>query len=54
MNPVIYQCNECEEPIREGEYYYALGGECYCENCVERNRYVAETEKNNNFWEEKF
>ena len=54
MNCVVYQCNECGEPIRQGEFYYALDGECYCENCVERNRYVAETEKNNNFLEEEF
>lgn len=53
MSDVVYQCNECEEPIREGEYYYALGGDCYCENCVERNRYLAE-KNNNNIFEEDF
>jgi hypothetical protein len=47
VSDVIYQCNECEEPIREGEFYYALNGECYCERCVERNRYYAEKENNN-------
>lgn len=35
---VVYQCENCGEPIREGDAYYAIGGEAYCENCVERAR----------------
>lgn len=54
MNPVIYQCNECEEPIRVGDFYYALKGKCYCTNCVERNYYKAEKENNNYILEDDF
>jgi hypothetical protein len=50
MSNVVYQCNECEEPIREGEFYYALKGECYCERCVSRN--INKAEKEINYLEE--
>ncbi|MEE0897013.1 MAG: hypothetical protein U0L88_05230 [Acutalibacteraceae bacterium] len=47
MRDVVYQCNECEEPIRESDFYYVVKGDCYCTNCVERNYYKAEKENNN-------
>lgn len=39
---VVYQCKQCGEPIREADAFYAVGDECYCENCIERSRQYAE------------
>lgn len=37
----VYICENCSEPIREGDGYYLVGQNCYCENCIERNYFVA-------------
>lgn len=39
---VVYECDECGEPIREGDGFYLLSENCFCENCVERNFNYAE------------
>ena len=28
------RCSECGEDINEGDFYYRLGGNDYCERCV--------------------
>lgn len=43
--PVVYECEECEEPIRDGDGYYVVGNKRYCDNCVERNHHYAEHEE---------
>ncbi len=45
----IYECNDCESDICEGDGYYTVNGERYCENCVERNHHYAE--KPSDCWE---
>jgi len=40
--PAVFECIECGSPIREGEYVYILGGEHFCEECVENSREEAE------------
>ena len=29
-------CDECGEPIYDGDRYYKIGEAAYCEDCVER------------------
>lgn len=41
---MVYLCECCLEPIRDGDGYYFVGGNCYCDNCIERNRFIAESE----------
>lgn len=36
--PIFEHCVECGEPIYRGDDYYELGGECYCETCVQNAR----------------
>lgn len=43
--PVVYECNDCGEPIRDGDGYYLIKGNYYCDNCVERNHHYAENEE---------
>ena len=50
--PVVYECNDCNDPIRNGDGYYIVKGEYYCDNCVERNHHYAE--KNIDYSEEDF
>ena len=38
----ILECSECEEGIFEGEDYYQIGDECYCEECIAKFKKVAE------------
>lgn len=38
---IVYICENCSEPIREGDGYYLVGQNFYCENCIERNYFVA-------------
>jgi hypothetical protein len=37
----ILYCSCCDEGIEENEYYYEIGGEIYCENCVKDSRHIA-------------
>ena len=32
--PVIHNCIHCGVKIREGDYYYDIDGEPWCENCI--------------------
>lgn len=48
--PVVYQCEECGEPIREGDGFYVVNDDYYCENCIERNHYYADV----NVWEDDY
>lgn len=38
---VVCNCDECGEDIEEGQEYYRIGGNCYCESCVENARRYA-------------
>ncbi len=38
----VKTCADCGAPIYLGGYYYALGGESYCEYCVEEALRIAE------------
>jgi len=31
---VLYNCIACGEKIYEGDMYYKVSGDTYCENCV--------------------
>lgn len=46
--PKVYECNDCGEDIRDGDGYYIVKGEYYCDVCVERNYYYAEAD----YWED--
>ncbi len=48
--PEVYECHECGEPIRDGDGYYLIDEEYYCDNCVERNHSYAEYEPD--YWED--
>lgn len=37
----VERCANCGEPIYEGDDYYEIGGECYCEVCVDDARKTA-------------
>ena len=50
--PVVYQCEECGEPIRADDAYYSLGGNAYCENCVDHSRHYAENWEDYSYGEE--
>ena len=38
--PFTY-CDECGEEIYEGDDYYNIGGNIFCENCVNAGKRVA-------------
>lgn len=35
---IVCYCYRCDEAICEGDDYYIIGGEPYCEECVEKAR----------------
>lgn len=40
---VVYTCDNCEEPIYEGDTYYHLANDlCLCEDCVDTAKTTAE------------
>lgn len=41
---IIKRCIQCGEDIREGDYYYDIDGEAWCEDCVKDCRREAERE----------
>lgn len=43
--PIIHRCCSCENDIFEGDDYYDLDGEPWCEDCVASSRKTAESEK---------
>ena len=38
----VCECDECGEGIYDGEDYYEIKGNCYCEKCIEKFRKTAE------------
>lgn len=38
------ECAECGENILDGDEYYLLGGEYYCESCVRDSVRIAEVD----------
>lgn len=38
---VVLNCDECGEDIEEGQEYYRIGDNCYCECCVNNARRYA-------------
>lgn len=43
--PVCYTCSCCGEPIREGDEYWELMGQHFCESCIDdAHHYDAEPE----------
>ncbi len=43
--PVVTSCIHCGEHIHEGEDYYNIDGEPWCENCIDDCRTVAEADE---------
>jgi hypothetical protein len=39
---IITYCLECKEAIREGDEYYHIGDQTYCEECMETFKKYAE------------
>lgn len=46
----VYECNDCECSIMDGDGYYVVNGETYCDECVERNHHYAES--HDDYWED--
>lgn len=40
--PAVYVCSGCDQEIYEGEDYFDILGEQFCENCVRNARRTAE------------
>jgi len=40
--PTVFICSGCGEPIYDGDDYWDLVGEQFCEGCIEDSRKVAE------------
>ena len=40
--PAVFICSECGEMIREGDWFYRVLGETYCEECMESMKETAE------------
>ncbi len=45
LPPVVCECEECGDPIYEGDLYYHIGEHKFCETCVVENREFAEIEQ---------
>ena len=39
--PIVFVCSGCGEFIREGDCYWDIMGEQYCEECIDDAREVA-------------
>jgi formylmethanofuran dehydrogenase subunit E len=37
----VFKCDKCGKTIYEGNYYYAIGDETICEDCINDFREVA-------------
>ena len=37
----VLHCTDCGEWIRAGEYYFEIGGEIICENCIKDYQKIA-------------
>lgn len=42
--PIVTRCLKCHEPIREGDDYYDIEGDAFCEECIAKFLKVAEAE----------
>ncbi|MBR5144693.1 MAG: hypothetical protein IKW53_06550 [Clostridia bacterium] len=42
--PVFSKCDGCGADILDGDEYYDIDGECYCENCIYECRKTAEVD----------
>lgn len=40
--PRVFVCSGCGDDILEGDYYWDILGEQFCEDCVDSSRRVAE------------
>lgn len=40
--PAVFICSNCGESIYNGDYYWDIMNEQFCENCVDEARKVAE------------
>lgn len=40
--PAVFICSNCGEPIYDGEYYWDIMNEQFCEACVDEAKKVAE------------
>ena len=40
--PTVFVCSGCSESIREGDYYWDIFGEQFCENCIKSAKREAE------------
>jgi hypothetical protein len=47
--PIVFYCDECGEPIYEGDTYYQVDLDKYCEDCMNDFKRIAEVEDN---WDE--
>lgn len=43
--PVVHVCDQCGDPIYEGDDFYELNDEKWCEECVRDSRKTAELEE---------
>lgn len=43
--PIVHECIRCGDLILEGDSYYDVDGEQWCEDCMRRNRKTAESEE---------
>ncbi len=41
-SPIIHKCIHCGVKIREGDTYYNVDGEPWCEECIDNSRTTAE------------
>ena len=42
--PVVYYCVNCGYEIYHGDYYYNIGGDPWCEDCISDLKLVAESD----------
>ena len=42
---IVFYCDECNAPVREGDDYYEICGYNFCEECIEKCRKEAEIEE---------
>ena len=40
--PSVFVCSGCGDDIREGDDYWEIMGEQWCENCIDASKRVAE------------
>ena len=40
--PTVFICSDCGEMIYEGDWFYRVLGETYCEDCMESMKEMAE------------